>query len=151
MLPLYSLKAGEWQRHPHKVHAVDLGLRNAVCLSETPDRGRLCESAVHGALVAGRHDGLHYWRRETELDLVVSVGNRVGAVVQVAAEGLERREVLARELRSLERAAEVFPHARRLLVVDRLPAGDPGPQMPPGVELVPLWRGLHDDLSTWGD
>lgn len=144
LLPYYSLKVSERQRHPNKVHAVDLGLRNAVCLTGSPDRGRLAETAVHNALTA-QHDDLHYFRKDNELDLLVRRGNQIEAVFQVTAEGLEREEVLTRELAPLNEAADRFPKARRYLVVGRLPRR--GVEVPKGIETVPLWRALLGELG----
>ena len=69
--PFYSLKTAEQLRKPRKVHAVDPGLRNAVCLTGSPDRGRLMETAVHGALERTDHDGLFYWKDEVEVDFIL--------------------------------------------------------------------------------
>jgi len=145
LLPYYSLKASERQRHPHKVHAGDLGLRNAVCLTGSPDRGRLAETAVHNALSADEHDGLHYWRKDNELDLLVRHGNRIHAVIQVTAGGLDREAVLKRELAPLREAAAIFPGAQRYLVAGRLPRR--GLETPQGVKVVPLWRALSGELT----
>lgn len=144
LLPYYSLKVSERQRHPNKIHAMDLGLRNVVCLTGSPDRGRLAETAVHNALAA-EHDDLHYFRKDNELDLLVRRGNKIETVVQVTAEGLDRKEVLKRELAPLVEAEGRFPGARRYLVAGRIPRG--GIEVPPGVDLVPLWRALMGELG----
>jgi len=52
----YGLKTAEQIRKPRKVHALDTGLRNAVCLTGSQDR-YLAESAVHNALLGQGHDG----------------------------------------------------------------------------------------------
>ena len=72
--PFFSLKATERQRHPNKVHAVDTGLRNTVCLSASPDRGRLAETAVFGALERSFSGDLYYWQGQGEVDVVVRRG-----------------------------------------------------------------------------
>ena len=64
----YTLKIAERLRRPQKVYAVDPGLCNAVCLTGSPDRGRLMETAVHGALERTDHDGLFYWKDDVEVD-----------------------------------------------------------------------------------
>jgi hypothetical protein len=138
-VPFYSLKTAERLRRPQKVYAVDTGLRNAVCLTGSPDRGRLLETAVHGALARTGHDGLFYWKDEVEVDFAVRRGLSVRSLIQVAGEGLEKAEVRTRELRALERAQSVFPHAERFLVAGSLPAsGTSGT----AARWVPSWRFL---------
>ena len=142
LLPIYSQKLADRTRNPHKVFAVDTGLRNAVCFTATPDLGRLAETVVFGALQRTPQDGLFYWRNGREVDLVVRRGERVVRAVQVAYE-LRDAATVAREFEGLERAAEVFPAAARLLVVQK-----PQKTLPRGVAAAPgvltrlLWRFL---------
>ncbi len=138
-LPFYTLKTAERLRRPRKVHAVDLGLRNAVCLSGAPDRGRLIESAVHNALTSGHNDGLFYWKGEGEVDLAERRGLGITRLVQVVEGGLEKESVRARELAALTEAGQSFPDARQVLVAGTLPEKI---ELPPGVALEPLWRFL---------
>ena len=116
-LPFFSLKLGERRRRPQKVHAVDTGLRNAVCLSGTPDRGRLLESAAVAELRRGRHDGLFYWKGKGEVDVVVRRGNDAARLVQVTWGGEMSPDALKREAAALTEAQEVFPGAERVCVV----------------------------------
>lgn len=69
---------------------MDTGLRNAVCLTGSPDRGRLMETAVHGALERTDHEGLFYWKDEVEVDFAVRRGLSIRSLIQVAEEGLEK-------------------------------------------------------------
>ncbi|HEX9737225.1 MAG TPA: AAA family ATPase [Thermoanaerobaculia bacterium] len=146
-VPFYTLKTAERLRRPRKVYAVDTGLRNAVCLTGSPDHGRLMETAVHGALERVGHDGLFYWKDEVEVDFAVRRGLSVRSLIQVVGEGLEKVAVRTRELRSLERARSAFPQAERFLVAGSLP----GPGSMPGeasedpeVRWIPLWRFLTE-------
>lgn len=143
-LPYYSLKVTERQRHPQKVHAVDLGLRNAVCLSETPDRGRLAETSVTSALRRDPDNDLFYWKADGEVDLLVRRGNRVKALVQVVCEGLddEASAVRKRETAPFAAGRAAYPEARCVLVVGR----GVGPDLP-DVDVMPLWRLLLEGLS----
>ncbi len=136
--PFYTLKTAERVRRPRKVHAVDPGLRNAVSMSASPDRGRLMETVVHNALAAEEQDGLFYWKGEGEVDLVVRRGLTVKKLVQVT-EGLTDSAVRQREVRSLVEGAARFPEAETLLVANVLPPDDAGEL---GVRVVPLWRML---------
>ncbi|MEK7865744.1 MAG: ATP-binding protein [Planctomycetota bacterium] len=137
-LPFFSLKAAERQRRPQKVHAVDLGVRNAVCLSASPDLGRLAETAVVNALDREPHDGLFYWKERQEADLVLRRGLEAAIVAHVAW-SVERPEAKARELAAIEEARAAFPKASTLLVVGEgaLPVeGRPRPKS----RTLPLWR-----------
>ena len=116
-LPFFSLKLGERRRRPQKVHAVDTGLRNAVCLSGSADRGRLLESAVVAELRRGRHDGLYYWKGRGEVDVVVRRGNEASRLVQVTWGGEAGADVLRRESAALAEAAPVFPKATPSCIV----------------------------------
>lgn len=143
LLPFYTLKTGERLRRPQKVYAIDTGLRNVVSLTGSPDRGRLMETAVHGALDRAPHDGLFYWKDEGEIDFVVRRGISVSSLVQVASEGMERAKVRDRELRSLEQGRAAFPEAERWLVLGSLPrVRDETMPMENGSHHVPLWRYL---------
>ncbi len=145
-VPFFTLKTAERLRRPQKVYAVDTGLRNAVCLTGSPDRGRLMETAVHSALDRVRHDGLFYWKDEVEVDLAVRRGLTIRSLIQVAAEGLEKESVRTRELRSLEKAQSVFPQAQTFLVAGSLPTGSsiPADGISSQVCRLPLWRFLTE-------
>lgn len=137
LLPYHSLKTAERLRRPQKVHAIDTGLRNAVCLSDSADRGRVAETAAYLALRRRASDGIFYWAGRHEVDLVVRRSNRVEEIVQVVFDRLEDEAVRAREIGGLDEAARRFPKARRLLVT-----GGRGPESSPELEVVPLWRFL---------
>jgi predicted AAA+ superfamily ATPase len=141
--PFYTLKTAERVRRPRKVHAVDPGLRNAVSMSASPDRGRLMETVAHNALAAEEQDGLFYWRDEGEVDLVVRQGVAVKKLVQVT-EGLTEPAVRQREVRSLVLGAARFPEAETVLVTNVLPPVDAGEL---GVPIVSLWRFLVGKTS----
>ena len=136
-VPFYTLKTAERLRRPRKVHAVDPGLRNAVSLTGSPDRGRLTETVVHNALAAEEQDGLYYWKGEGEVDLVVRQGLAVKRLVQVTYEGLAEPAVRQREVRSLVEASKCFPEAETLLVANTLPPDDAEEL---GVPVIHLWR-----------
>ena len=145
LIPFYTLKTAERLRRPQKVYAIDTGLRNVVSLTGSPDRGRLMETAVYGALDRAKHDGIFYWKDEGEVDFVVRGGITVSSLVQVANEGMERAKVRDRELRSLEQGRKAFPGADRYLVVGRLPEDHGGAEIPEDVcQCLPLWSFLID-------
>lgn len=139
LLPFYSLKSAERVRNPRKVHAIDLGLRNAVALTGSPDRGRLSESALFGALRRELRTGLHYWKGHGELDLLAHQGARATLGVQVAWEGWDREELRERELGPLREAEARFPGLRGVMIT-----GDGGEGS------VPLWRALLDPEGVFG-
>ncbi len=145
-LPFFSLKAAERQRRPQKVHAVDLGVRNAVCLSASPDFGRLAETAVCNALDREEHDGLFHWKGVHEIDLVLRRGMQAAVIAQVAWE-VDGAEAASRETASLEEAQTAFRKALPILVL--------GQGKPPFTEkargrlrTVPLWSLLSRGLGV---
>lgn len=136
-LPYFSLKAAERQRRPQKVHAVDLGLRNAVALTGSPDRGRLIETAAHNELAREPNDGLYYWKGSQEVDLVVRSANDVARLVQVTLGDDPTGKAQTRELQALQEGGAAFPSARRELVTrGALPAASEH------LSATPLWRFL---------
>jgi predicted AAA+ superfamily ATPase len=138
-LPFYSLKTAERLRRPRKVHAVDLGLRNAVSLTASADRGRLAESAVYQQLWREAEiDTLFYWKGEGEIDLLQRRGLEVEQLVQVALEGLDDPAVRTREMTALDEGRKAFGKARRRIVTGSLPSSP----LPEDVEVEPLWRFL---------
>jgi hypothetical protein len=137
----YSLKTAERLRRPRKVHAVDLGLRNAVGLTGSPDRGRLAESAVFQALSREPEDGLYHWRADGEVDVAVRRGNTLHRAVQVVYGGLEDDARRRRELGGLEEARRAFPGVETTLVVARATEADLELEGE-GARVVPLWRFL---------
>lgn len=138
-LPYFSLKLAERRRRPPKVHAIDVGLRNAVTLSASPDRGRLLETAVAAELRHHRHDGLSYWKGRAEVDFVVRRGNAAHRLVQVTWGGGEAAAAsLRRELAALAEAGETFPGAEQWCVLGEDAAGAPEGGTAP--RLVPFWR-----------
>jgi predicted AAA+ superfamily ATPase len=140
LLPYLSLKLALRRRHPKKVHAVDTGLRNAACLTGSPDLGRLAETAAFRALRAEGGGELSYWRGQGEVDLARRVGTRIDALVQVAW-SVEDAGTLEREVAGLEETGAEHAGARKVLVVAR-PLGDRGRDLPASIEVIPLWRFL---------
>jgi hypothetical protein len=140
LLQVFSRKPAVRARNPHKVHAVDTGLRNAVCLAFAEDDGHLSETATWAALNRHPHDGLFYWRgaKTGEVDLVVRAGNDVRAAVQVCV-GTPGDDLPERELAALGEIASVHPRARRFLVLHGQATTTPASG---DVTIEPLWRFL---------
>jgi len=137
----YSLKTSERLRRPRKVHAVDLGLRNAVGLTGSPDRGRLAESAVFQALAREPNDGLYHWQGDGEVDVAVRRGNSLERAIQVVYGGLDDETRRRRELGALEEARKAFPGVETSLVVVLPENARPGLGSSE-VCVIPLWRFL---------
>ncbi|MCE5317723.1 MAG: ATP-binding protein [Parachlamydia sp.] len=139
-LSFYSMKASIRQRHPHKIHALDLGLRNVVSFSQSEDSGRLIETAVYDALRRSYGDKLFYWQEEGEIDFIVQQGTEVTHVYQVVSDGLDDPDILNRECRSLHNAAKQFPKAECALIVKKL--SKKMPKLP--FKIILLWQFLLD-------
>ncbi len=147
-LPFYTLKSGERQRRPSKVHAIDLGLRNAVSLAASPDRGRLMETLVHNALLGQRSDGLFYWKGAGEVDLLVRRGLVPARLIQVTDEGLLDPTSRQREVAALREAARQFPGAAPLVIAGVLP---PLGQGELGAPVMALGRFLAGGVAPSAD
>ncbi len=141
LLPFYSLKASERTRHPMKVHAIDLGLRNISCLSSSADNAKLIETIVHNTLLRKKQGELFYWKGEREIDLLTQHGNAVTGLYQVAFTGLDQKNVAEREFMSLQKAAITFPQAKQYII--SMSVEDVLPQFKqPDIALIPLWQFL---------
>ena len=134
-LPFFSLKAALRQRHPQKIHAMDLGLRNTVSLAHSADEGHLTESLVYHILRRRYGDNVFYWNGDSEIDFVVREGNTITQIWQVVAGKLDDLEVLKRELRAIEEAKQMFPGAKTYIVTKTMPKKI----TPLPCEIVPLW------------
>lgn len=142
LLPFFSLKAAVRQRHPHKVHAMDLGLRQAVSLSHSSDEGHLAEALVYHQLRRYFGDNVFYWKEEGEVDFLVREGNTITQIWQVVSEKLEEPDVLTRELKAIEEARKQFPQARPFLISKTMP--ERLPKLP--CQVIPLWSFLLTKL-----
>ena len=140
-LPFCSLKLAERARRPQKVHALDTGLRNAVCLTGSPDHGRVAESAVWASLSRAPDAQLFYWKGKQEVDLAIRRGTKVDELIQVTYGGPDQQALKKREVASLQAAARAFP-AARLTLIHGLSSN---PTVPPDINAVPLWRFLLEN------
>jgi predicted AAA+ superfamily ATPase len=138
LVPFYSNKAAERQRHPNKVYAIDLGLRNIVSLTQSLDKGHLMETAVYHALQQQVNDGIFYWKRQYEVDFLVRKGISIKNIVQVASDG-NHDNVAEREFRALEEAGEFFPKANQLIIFEKMPKLFPKVK---NISTFPLWHYL---------
>lgn len=136
-VPFYSRKAAERQRNPHKVYAVDLGLRNAVSLSSSEDNGHLLETAVYHALQQTKNDGIFYWKKTGEVDFAIKKANTIYDLIQVVAKITPDSQTLDREVRALAEAKEKFPQAKKSLILGEIP-----PQEIALVTMTPIWQFL---------
>lgn len=135
-LPFFSLKAAIRHRHPHKVHTMDLGLRQAVSLSHSADEGHLLESCVYHCLRRKYGNNVFYWSEECEIDFIIREGNTITQIWQVVSGKLENGDVLNREIQAIVEAKQHFPQADAFLVVKTLPETT----IPLPCKLIPLWQ-----------
>jgi uncharacterized protein len=120
-LPFYSLKVAERNRNPQKVYACDSGLRHIVSIAETPDRGRIAETAVYQHLQRINGGDVFYWKGKQEVDFVIRQGNTISSLVQVAYDNLDDHKTLTRELNALTEAQSKFPQAKAKLIAAKIP------------------------------
>ena len=140
MLSYYSVKASIRQRHPQKVHAMDLGIRNTVSITNSKDEGRVIESLVYQNLRKRHGNNVFYWSGNQEIDFVIQEGNNITQLWQIAIDGLEDQKVIDRELNAFEEAKKSFPDAKTFLVTKSLPKNRNN--FP--CSIIPLWLFLLD-------
>ncbi len=131
----FSLKAAIRQRHPQKIYAIDLGLRNAISFAHSADDGRLVESLVYHHLrrLFGNH--VFYWSEMHEIDFLIREGNTITQIWQVVSEKLDDPKVFKREIQAIEEAKKIFPKAEAFLVAKTLP--EQLSNLP--CKIIPLW------------
>lgn len=134
-VPFYSVKVAERNRNPQKVHAGDLGLRQVVSLAHSQDTGPLVESVVYQQLQRTFRGDIFYWKGKQEIDFVLRKGNSIYSLIQVAQDGLDDPEILAREMTALQEANAKFPQASPMLIAGRMPRQREA-------LIVPLWNFL---------
>lgn len=145
-LPFYSLKAAERIRNPLKIHALDLGLRNIVSLSESRDNSKLLETQVHNALLRQQQNELFYWKNAGEIDLLALQGITVTHLFQVFYTGMTEPKILKREIAALEEAGAKFPTAKKHIITWEIPAEFDTSQLP-NINIIPLWRFLLTEAT----
>ncbi len=97
-LPKYTHSLVKQTKSPSKYYMTDIGLRNAVLLSQSEDEGKALENYVFGMLdrSLAEEDQLFYFNEGQECDFVVVRRGKVDELVQACwalAEGNVKREV----------------------------------------------------------
>jgi uncharacterized protein len=135
-LPFYSRKAAERVRNPSKVYTVDLGLRRVVSLTQSEGDGHVIETAVYHALQKQINDGIFYWKQQSDIDFVIRKANTITKLIQVVFEGIDRSEVLTREIRAFDETRKIFPQAEQLIIVSKMPKFL---EINKKIKILPLW------------
>jgi len=134
-LSFYSVKSAIRHRHPKKIHALDVGLRNAVSLAHSADEGHIIETLVYGALRRRFGENIFYWQEEGEIDFLIHQGTKITHIFQVVAGKLDDEKVLNREISALSVAKGVFREAEAILIAKDMPKNIE--KIP--FKVVPLW------------
>ena len=135
LLPVAERSIRKRAMNPKKLHGVDWALGYPLVPEPFINVGHKLESAIYLHWRRQRED-LGYVGGEREIDLVVNA-EQPELLVNVAAH-IDRPEVYEREIGGLEWAAARMPRAKRMLVVQEIPARD----MPKGIEVIEAWRYL---------
>ena len=99
----YATSVRTTQRNPKKVYAIDIGISNAVSLSQTGDYGRMLENYVYLNLRKQNKDHIYYYQGNGECDFVVTDNhNKPQALYQVCLKLTD--ENIAREVGGLREA-----------------------------------------------
>lgn len=142
----FSLKTAERLRNPQKMHAVDLGIRNLVSITHSVDTGKNIESLVFQSIKFQSSQEIYYWKNQGEIDFILRSGNEVTTLIQVVSDGLDKPEVMQREIRALQECLVFFPKAKALLVIAQYPSSN-YPAKEANIQTVPLWQFLLDARS----
>ncbi len=121
--------------NPKKLHGVDWALGYPLVPEPFINVGHKLETAIYLHWRRQRED-LGYLGGEREIDLVVNP-EQPELLVNVAHH-IDHPRVYEREIGGLEWAAGRMPRAKRILVVQEIPARD----LPKGIEVIEAWRYL---------
>lgn len=133
-MPFFSLKVAERNRNSQKVYAYDIGLRNIVSLTQSPDYGRLMETIIFQHLNRKFNNDVFYWKGKHEIDFVIREGITITQLIQVCYDS-QKIETLQREINALVEAKQQFSKASEQLIVNRMPKEQLD-------YLCPIWRFL---------
>jgi len=117
LVPLATDSERRRNANPRKVYLVDPGFIGAFDVSGRTNLGRALETAVLNALACQRAE-VGYVKTDEgfEVDFLARIPGEPERLIQVCADPTPP-QVLARELRALDSAAQVYPHAERILIV----------------------------------
>ena len=107
-LKRFSFSLKEQEKNPRKVFCIDSGLRNAVSMGFSEDRGRVLENIVFLKFLQKGNE-VYYWKDKQgyEVDFIVVEGGKVTGVYQVSYSVREAR-TKTRETNALIRALICF-------------------------------------------
>jgi predicted AAA+ superfamily ATPase len=135
LLPVAERSVRKRAMNPKKLHGVDWALGYPLVPEPFINTGHKLETAIYLHWRRQRED-LGYLGGEREIDLVVN-SEQPELLVNVAVH-IDSPRVYEREIGGLEWAARRMPRAKRILVVQEIPARD----MPKGIEVIEAWRYL---------
>lgn len=140
-LPNYSKSLSKTESSQPKYYCIDNGLRNAVLLPQSGDKGKKLENTVFLQLYREKTaaDSLYYFNDKAECDFVVQRGTAVLQLIQVAW-SMQDDATRRRELNGLL-AASKATGCNNLLIIT---ADESGSAEISGktVHVVPVWRWL---------
>jgi len=143
LMRLFSLKVTERIKNDQKIHAIDIGLRNALSISTSEDFGKNIETVVHNNLRTDSLDNIYYYKdNKCDIDLLVHRNNQVTRLVQVMYQGLDDAGTLEREINALQLGLKRFAGAAAELVVCNFPSNWQKESIPQNIKITPLWKFL---------
>ncbi len=100
-VPLYSHSLKVQEYSPKKIYSIDIGLRNVVSFSFSPDMGKVYENLVFLELKRQNKD-IFYWKNKKgkEVDFLIRKGITVQELIQVCYD-LKNKKTWKREIESL--------------------------------------------------
>jgi predicted AAA+ superfamily ATPase len=143
LMQIFSLKITERSRNDQKIHAIDIGVRNALSISNSEDFGKNIETVVHNNLRIDLLDNIYYYKDDKcDIDLLVHRNNEVTKLVQVTYQGLDDPKTSAREINALQLGMKRFASAEAELIVCNFPADWQEISIPKNINVTPLWKFL---------
>ncbi|MFI0347621.1 MAG: ATP-binding protein [Chthoniobacterales bacterium] len=121
-----------------KIYPADTGFISVFDRSEKSNIGHALENAVFVELQR-RNADVTYVNNSTgtEVDFLARYDNNTEELTQVCA-SLDSPETLQREIRALEDAHKIYPHARQLILT--LESKMPFPSVPKKIQIMPAWQ-----------
>jgi len=144
-LERFSFKPKEFLKMPKKVYCIDFGLISALSKKTSEDIGRLMENCVFLDLKRRglkENKNLFYLKvNEKEIDFLIKEGMNIKQLIQVTYAS-SKDEIEKREIKSLEKAYELFKKDKPELLIITWDYEDIIKKDNLEIKCIPLWKWL---------
>jgi len=139
LVPMFSYSLKVQQVNPSKAYCIDTGLRNAVALRFSEDKGRLAENIVFIELKRRGHDP-YYWKKSKEVDFVIRERNNTITAINVSY----TNTINERELDGLQEFRDTFSSEKSKMILLTKDVDEKRQ----GIICIPLWKWLLGQQSN---